>query len=44
MQTMNQSLLELHLKGTIPVEEVLGRTTNPDEMRQMLTQAGVNVG
>ena len=44
MQTMNQSLLALHLKGTIPVEEVLGRTTNPDEMRQMLTQAGVNVG
>jgi twitching motility protein PilT len=44
MQTMNQSLLELHLKGTIPVEEVLGRTTNPDEMRQMLTQAGVSVG
>jgi twitching motility protein PilT len=44
MQTMNQSLLELHLKGTIPVEEVLGRTTNPEEMRQMLTQAGVSVG
>jgi len=44
MQTMNQSLLELHLKGTIPVEEVLGRTNNPDEMRQMLTQAGVSVG
>jgi twitching motility protein PilT len=44
MQTMNQSLLELHLKGTIPVEEVLGRTTTPEEMRQMLTQAGVSVG
>ena len=44
MQTMNQSLLELHLKGTIPLEEVLGRTTNPDEMRQMLTQAGINIG
>lgn len=44
MQTMNQSLLDLHLKGTIPIEEVLGRTTNPDEMKQMLTQAGINVG
>jgi twitching motility protein PilT len=44
MQTMNQSLLELYQKGTIPVEEVLGRTTNPEEMRQMLTQAGVNIG
>jgi twitching motility protein PilT len=44
MQTMNQSLLDLYQKGTIPVEEVLGRTTNPEEMRQMLTQAGVNIG
>ena len=44
MQTMNQSLLDLHLKGLIPVEEVLGRTTNIEEMRQMLTQAGINVG
>lgn len=44
MQTMNQSLLNLHLKGTIPIEEVLGRTTNPDEMKQMLTQAGINAG
>lgn len=43
MQTMNQSLLDLHLKGTIPVEEVLGRTTNLEEMRQMLTQAGVKI-
>jgi len=41
MQTMNQSLLDLYLKGTISLEEVLGRTTNPEEMRQMLTQAGV---
>lgn len=44
MQTMNQSLLELHLKGIIPVEEVLGRTTNSEEMKQMLIQAGINVG
>ena len=43
MQTMNQSLLNLYLKGRIPIEEVLGRTTNPDEMKQMLTQAGVKL-
>jgi len=43
MQTMNQSLLDLYLKGKIPVQEVLGRTTNPDEMKQMLTQAGVKL-
>jgi twitching motility protein PilT len=44
MQTMNQSLLDLYLKGLIPVEEVLGRTTNPEEMKQMLVQTGVNIG
>jgi twitching motility protein PilT len=44
MQTMNQSLLDLYLKGSIPIEEVLGRTTNPEEMRQMLIQTGVNLG
>jgi len=44
MQTMNQSLLELYLRGTIALDEVLGRTTNPEEMRQMLTQAGVSLG
>ncbi|UCF29781.1 MAG: type IV pili twitching motility protein PilT, partial [bacterium] len=44
MQTMNQSLLDLFQKGTISLEEVLGRTTNPEEMRQMLGQAGVDTG
>ncbi len=44
MQTMNQSLLDLYLKGSITIEEVLGRTTNPEEMKQMLVQTGVNLG
>ena len=44
MQTMNQSLLDLYLKGLIPIEEVLGRTTNSEEMKQMLVQTGVNIG
>jgi twitching motility protein PilT len=44
MQTMNQSLLDLYLKGLIPLEEVLGRTTNSEEMKQMLVQTGVNIG
>ncbi len=43
MQTLNQSLLSLYLKGVIALDEVLGRTTNPEEMRQMLRQAGVNI-
>ena len=44
MQTMNQSLLDLYQKGQISLEEVLGRTTNPDEMRQMLGQTGEDLG
>jgi twitching motility protein PilT len=43
MSTLNQSLLSLYLKGVIVIDEVLGRTTNPEEMRQMLRQAGVNI-
>ncbi len=43
MQTMNQSLLELYLKGSVNLEDILGRTTNLEELRQMLTQAGVNL-
>ena len=44
MQTMNQSLLDLYQRGTIALDEVLGRTAHPEEMRQMLSQAGVNLG
>ncbi len=43
MSTMNQALIQLYMKQTISLEEVLGRTTNPEEMRQMLRQAGVPV-
>ena len=44
MQTMNQSLLDLYQKGIIALDEALGRTTHPEEMRQMLIQAGVSLG
>ena len=43
MQTMNQSLLDLYLKGVVNLENILGKTTNPEELRQMLSQAGVNL-
>jgi twitching motility protein PilT len=43
MSTLNQSLINLYLRGTISLEETLGRTTNGEEMRQMLRQAGVNI-
>jgi twitching motility protein PilT len=36
MQTMNQSLYELYTKGLITYEDVLGRSTIPDEIIQMI--------
>jgi twitching motility protein PilT len=40
MQTMNQSLLELYKKGLISYEDALGRSTNVEELIQMLQRAG----
>ena len=40
MQTMNQSLLDLYLSRVISLEEALGRSTDPDELRNMITSAG----
>jgi twitching motility protein PilT len=40
MQTMNQSLLELYKKGIISYEDALGRSTNVEELIQMLQRAG----
>ncbi|MEJ2325097.1 MAG: type IV pilus twitching motility protein PilT [Nitrospirota bacterium] len=40
MQTMNQSLLELYRKGLISYEDALGRSTNVEELVQMLQRAG----
>jgi twitching motility protein PilT len=40
MQTMNQSLLDLYLKKVITLDEAMGRTQDPDDMRQMMSNAG----
>ncbi len=40
MQTMNQSLLALYLKRLITQEEAIGRSQEPDELRQMMANAG----
>jgi twitching motility protein PilT len=40
MQTMNQSLLDLYLKRHITLEEALGRTSDPDELKTMVANAG----
>jgi twitching motility protein PilT len=41
MQTMNQSLMNLYTRRLISLEEALGRSQEPDELRQMLVNAGV---
>ena len=45
MQTMNQSLLSLFQKRMISLEEALGRSLDPDELKQMLSNpsAGLNM-
>lgn len=40
MQTMNQSLLVLYQRRLITLEEALGRSQEPDELRQMLVNVG----
>jgi twitching motility protein PilT len=40
MQTMNQALMDLYLKKAITLDEAMGRTQDPDDMRQMLSNAG----
>ena len=39
MQTMNQSLLELYIKNLITLEDALGRTADPFELKTMLANA-----
>jgi len=40
MQTMNQSLYDLYVRGMISYEDTLGRSPVPDEMMAMLQKAG----
>ncbi|MBI5810977.1 MAG: type IV pili twitching motility protein PilT, partial [Deltaproteobacteria bacterium] len=40
MQTMNQSLMGLYGKRLITLEEAVARSQEPDELRQMLANAG----
>ncbi|MBI5641885.1 MAG: type IV pilus twitching motility protein PilT [Deltaproteobacteria bacterium] len=41
MQTMNQSFMNLYSRRLITLEEALGRSSEPDELRQMMINAGV---
>ena len=40
MQTMNQSLFSLFQKRLISLEDALGRSSEPEELKQMLANAG----
>jgi twitching motility protein PilT len=40
MQTMNQSLYDLYVKGVISYDDALGRSSVPDEMLAMMQKAG----
>jgi len=43
MQTMNQSLFNLHQRRLITLDEALGRSTDPDELKQMMGMAAGSV-
>jgi twitching motility protein PilT len=40
MQTLNQSLYTLFQKRMITLEDTIGRSSNPEELKQMLVNAG----
>jgi len=42
MQTMNQSLINLYTRRLITLDDAIARSQEPDELRQMLTNAGVS--
>lgn len=42
MQTMNQSLLSLYQRGLVSLNEIMQRSSNQDELRQMLSTTGVS--
>jgi len=42
MQTMNQCLINLYLRRMISLEDALGRSPEPDELKQMVANAGVS--
>ena len=41
MQTMNQALLLLYQRRLISLDEAIGRSGDPDELRQMISNAGL---
>ena len=44
MQTMNQSLVDLYIKKVISLEECLGHSSEVDELKTMILNAGGSLG
>jgi len=44
MQTMNQSLYELYVKGSISYDDALGRSMHPEELITMIQKTPVTAG
>ena len=44
MQTMNQSLYDLFIRGLIPKDEAVGRSNVPDELISMINRGGMTAG
>jgi twitching motility protein PilT len=44
MQTLNQCLLTLYQKRQISLDDAIGRSSDPDELRQMLGNPGMALG
>jgi twitching motility protein PilT len=40
MQTMNQSLASLYLRRMISMEDALGRSSDSEELKQLIAQGG----
>lgn len=44
MQTMNQSLYDLYIRGIITRDDAIGRSTTPDELTSMISRGGITGG
>ncbi|MCK5235731.1 MAG: type IV pilus twitching motility protein PilT [Deltaproteobacteria bacterium] len=44
MQTLNQALLDLYVKRVITLDEAFGRSSDPEELKQMMVNAGAMRG
>jgi twitching motility protein PilT len=40
MQTMDQSLRDLYIRGLITYEEAMNRAINPDELKKLIASSG----